>query len=108
MSANTQIVESFWLAWPCTSVAPDLLGCSLVPQFPDDETIRGMIVETEAYGPADPASHAYQRCTPRNQAMFGPAGISYIYLIYGMYHCLNVVTDAQGVATSVRRRALFV
>jgi len=77
-----------------------------VRQFPDGETIRGMIVETEAYGPGDPACHAYQRRTPRNQAMFGPAGISYIYLIYGMYHCLNVVTDAEGVASGVLIRAL--
>ncbi len=106
MSANTQIVESFWLARPSTSVAPDLLGCSLVRQFPDGETIRGIIVETEAYGPGDPACHAYRLRTPRNQVMFGPAGMSYVYLIYGMYHCFNVVTDAEGVASAVLVRAL--
>ncbi|MEG3865618.1 MULTISPECIES: DNA-3-methyladenine glycosylase [unclassified Microcoleus] len=108
MSANTQIVESFWLARPSTSVAPDLLGCSLVRQFPDGETIRGMIVETEAYGPGDPACHAYRQRTPRNEVMFGPPGMSYIYLIYGMYHCFNVVTDAEGVASGVLIRALQV
>lgn len=106
MSGNTQIVESFWLARPSTSVAPDLLGCWLVRQFPDGETIRGMIVETEAYGPGDPACHAYSQRTSRNQAMFGPAGMSYVYLIYGMYHCFNVVTDAEGVASGVLIRAL--
>ena len=106
MSANTQIVESFWLARPSTSVAPDLLGCSLVRQFPDGETMRGIIVETEAYGPGDPACHAYRLRTPRNQVMFGPAGMSYVYLIYGMYHCFNVVTDAEGVASAVLIRAL--
>ncbi len=106
MSANTQIVESFWLARPSTSVAPDLLGCSLVRQFPDGETIRGIIVETEAYGPGDPACHAYRLRSPRNQVMFGPAGMSYVYLIYGMYHCFNVVTDAEGVASAVLVRAL--
>ncbi|MEG5037299.1 DNA-3-methyladenine glycosylase [Microcoleus sp. AT3-D2] len=108
MSANTQIVESFWLARPSTSVAPDLLGCSLVRQFPDGETIRGIIVETEAYGPGDPACHAYRQRTPRNQVMFGPPGMSYVYLIYGMYHCFNVVTDADGVASAVLVRALQV
>ncbi|MEG3923798.1 DNA-3-methyladenine glycosylase [Microcoleus sp. T3_D1] len=108
MSANTQIVESFWLARPSTSVAPDLLGCTLVRQFPDGETIRGMIVETEAYGPGDPACHAYRKRTSRNEVMFGPAGMSYVYLIYGMYHCFNVVTDAEGVASAVLIRALQV
>ncbi len=106
MSANTQIVESFWLARPSTSVAPDLLGCTLVRQFPEGETIRGMIVETEAYAPGDPACHAYRQQTPRNQAMFGRAGIGYVYLIYGMYHCFNVVTDAEGVGSAVLIRAL--
>jgi DNA-3-methyladenine glycosylase len=106
MSANTQIVESFWLARPSTSVAPDLLGCTLVRQFPDGEMIRGMIVETEAYAPGDPACHAYRQQTLRNQAMFGRAGISYVYLIYGMYHCFNVVTDAEGVGSAVLIRAL--
>jgi len=61
---NTQIVESFWLAWPSTSVAPDLVGCSLVRQFPDGETIRA-IVKTEAYSPEDPACHAKEQRTPR-------------------------------------------
>ncbi len=95
-----------WLSRPSPEVAPDLLGCTLVRQFPDGQIFRGLIVETEAYAPGDPACHAYRRQTVRNRVMFGAAGMSYVYLIYGMYHCLNVVTDLEGVPSAVLIRAL--
>ena len=101
-----QIVESSWLERPATEVAPDLVGCMLVRQMADGEVLRGMIVETEAYCPGDPACHAYRRRTTRNGVMFEGAGVSYVYLIYGRYHCLNVVTDQVGVASAVLIRAL--
>lgn len=75
-------------------------------QLPDGQTFRGVIVETEAYAPGDPACHAYRRQTTRNAVMFGAAGMSYVYLIYGMYHCLNVVTDLDGVPSAILIRAL--
>lgn len=100
------IVEPEWLARPSTEVAPALMGCTLVRQLPDGQRIRGTIAETEAYQPGDPASHAYRRRTPRNQAMFGPPGTIYVYLIYGMYHCLNIVCDRPEVASAVLIRAL--
>lgn len=99
-------VDPCWLARPSIEVAPDLIGCTLVRQFSNGQIIKGLIVETEAYGPNDPACHAYRRQTPRNQPMFGPAGVSYIYLIYGRYHCLNVVTDRESIASAVLIRAL--
>lgn len=101
-----QPVEASWLARSSTEVAPDLLGCTLVRQLPDGQILRGLIVETEAYTPGDPACHAYKRRTARNAVMFGLAGMTYVYLIYGMYYCLNVVTDQDGVPSAVLIRAL--
>jgi len=95
-----------WFARPSPEVAPAAIGCTLVRHFPDGQTLRGLIVETEAYAPDDPACHAYRRRTPRNAVMFGAAGRTYVYLIYGMYHCLNLVTDGDGVASAVLIRAL--
>jgi DNA-3-methyladenine glycosylase len=99
-------IAQAWLSRPSPEVAPDLIGCTLVRQLPDRTIVRGLIVETEAYAPNDPACHAYRRRTPRNAVMFGPAGVSYVYLIYGIYHCLNVVTDLDGLPSAVLIRAL--
>ncbi len=100
------LIEPDWLTRSAPTVAPDLLGCQLVRQLLDGRLLRGTIVETEAYEAGDPACHAYRRETPRNRVMFGPAGMTYVYLIYGMYCCLNVVTDRAGFASAVLIRAL--
>lgn len=102
----TTAIQPDWLSRSSLGVAPDLLGCTIVRRLPDDSIIRGLIVETEAYTEGDPACHAYRRQTPRNKVMFGPAGMTYVYLIYGMYHCVNVVTDLDGVPSAVLIRAL--
>jgi len=106
LTVLNQIVEPSWLARPSTEVAPELLGCTLVRLLPSGQTIRGVIVETEAYAPGDPAFHAYRRRTERNAVVFGSAGRSYIYLIYGCYHCCNIVTDQEGIPSAVLIRAL--
>jgi DNA-3-methyladenine glycosylase len=60
------------------------------------------LVEVEAYlGASDPASHAYRGPTPRTAPMFGPPGRSYVYFVYGIYHCLNIVTERDGIAGAV-------
>ncbi|NEQ51507.1 MAG: DNA-3-methyladenine glycosylase [Leptolyngbya sp. SIO3F4] len=99
------IISADWCDRNTLYVAPDLIGCTLVRQF-NGETLRGLIVETEAYCPNDPACHAYRSKTPSNAAMFGPPGHSYIYFIYGMYHCFNVVTEATGTGSAVLIRAV--
>ncbi len=101
-----QIVEPNFLARPAIEVAPMLLGCVLVRQLPNGQIIRGVIVETEAYAVGDPAFHAYKSRTSRNDAVFGAPGRSYVYLIYGIYHCFNVVTDLEGIPSAVLIRAL--
>lgn len=102
----TDAIAADWLSRPSTQVAPDLIGCTLVRQMPDETILRGLIVETEAYTPDDPAMHAYRRRTKRNEVMFGKAGRAYVYQIYGFYHCFNVVTDQEGVPSAVLIRAL--
>lgn len=87
-------------------VAPELVGTVLVAAGPAGET-AGRIVEVEAYlGPGDAASHAARGPTRRSAIMFGPPGIAYVYFIYGMHHCLNVVTEPAGRAGAVLIRAL--
>jgi DNA-3-methyladenine glycosylase len=100
------IIDSEWFDRSAVEVAPDLIGCTLVRQLSNTQELRGMIVETEAYQKGDPACHAYRKLTERNQVMFGPPGYVYVYLIYGMYYCVNVVTDRQGTASAVLIRAL--
>lgn len=96
-----------FFARPAPEVARAILGQRLVRILPDGTRLSGRVVEAEAYhGAEDSASHARAGETPRTRLMFGPAGRSYIYLIYGMYHMLNVTTDQSGIPSAVLIRAL--
>jgi DNA-3-methyladenine glycosylase len=90
---------------PALDVAPALLGCVL-----ETDSAAGVvavrITEVEAYsGQTDPASHAYRRKSGRNQVMFGPPGHAYVYQIYGLHFCVNLVCQPAGVAEAVLLRA---
>jgi DNA-3-methyladenine glycosylase len=87
-------------------VASDLLGKVLVRRL-GRRNLAGKIVETEAYvGPQDLACHASKGHTPRTSVMFGPPGFTYVYMIYGFYFCLNVVTEPLGYPAAVLIRAV--
>jgi DNA-3-methyladenine glycosylase len=87
-------------------VAMDLLGKHLVHVVDGVEHI-GRIVEVEAYvGVHDLAAHSSKGITPRTRIMYGPPGHAYVYLIYGMHHCMNVVTEPEGNGSAVLLRAL--
>lgn len=88
------------------TVAKGLLGNFLVHYDGELERI-GKIVEVEAYlGRQDLASHSSKGLTKLTEVMFGPAGFAYIYLIYGMYYCTNIVTESEGIGSAVLIRAL--
>ena len=102
---NDQLRSAFFTR-PTLTLARELLGRRLV-RLVDGQRLSGIIVETEAYiGETDTACHASKGRTPRTAVMFGPPGYAYVYLIYGMYHMLNIVTEAEGFPAAVLIRAI--
>lgn len=107
-AARPSTTDRTWFDRPATTLARDLLGCRLV-HAAREGTVGGRIVETEAYrGPEDLAAHSARGRTARNAVMFGPPGFLYVYLIYGLHLCLNVVAGPGEKPEAVLIRALAI
>lgn len=97
-----------WFDRPALELAHDLLGSRLVHDSVDGR-LGGRIVEVEAYrGPEDRAAHSSRGRTPRTETMFGEPGHLYVYLVYGLHHCMNVVAGPGGKPEAVLIRALAI
>ena len=107
-AATAAALDRAWFDRPSDELARDLLGCRLVHAGPAG-TVGGRIVEVEAYrGPEDLAAHSSRGRTARNAVMFGAPGHLYVYLIYGLHHCLNVVAGPGDKPEAVLIRALAI
>lgn len=98
-----RLIDREFLHGDAQEVAPRLLGTLLVGRG-----VTGRVVEVEAYGPRDPASHAARGRTEANATMFGPPGRLYVYTSYGIHRCANVVVGDEGVGAAVLLRAVAV
>ncbi len=97
--------KEFYEKHDTLTLAKQLLGCTLLHESIEGRT-SGIIVETEAYLQSDPACHAYRKKSTRNAPMFEGAGVSYVYLIYGLHHCFNIVSGVAGIGEAILIRAL--
>lgn len=104
--SKSKILPQEFYSRDTLTVARELLGKRLARRYDDGQIVSGQIVEVEAYTHDDPACHAFIGKTARNAVMFGPAGFAYVYFIYGMYHCLNVVTEENELPGAVLIRAV--
>ena len=103
-----QILKKNFFARHSTIVAPSLIGCRLVRNNNNKTTLKGIIVETEAYSQEDEACHGFNKRTKSNEVLFGKPGNYYVYQSYGMHHCLNVVTHKINFASGVLIRSVFI
>ena len=84
-------LPKIFFARPAEQVAPELIGCLLVKRHQGGELLWGVIVDTEAYCQSDPACHGYRRRSPSNETFLGEPGRFYVYVSYGIHHCVKRV-----------------
>jgi DNA-3-methyladenine glycosylase len=103
----SRVLRASFFDRPTLQIAPELLGKQLMREV-DGQLLSGRIVELEAYqGPEDLAAHSARgRRTARTEVMYGPPGHAYVYFIYGMHYCMNVVCEGVGVPHAILIRAL--
>ena len=89
-------------------VAPNLIGCLLIKRVSQNQFLSGVIVETEAYSQEEESCHGFSGRTQRNETLFGEPGNFYIYLSYGIYHCVNIVTGKKNWANGVLLRSIAI
>ena len=97
-----------FFARPAEQVALELIGCLLVKRQATGELLWGVIVETGAYSQSEPACHGHRRRSPSNETLFGEPGRFYVYVSYGIHHCVNVVTGRAEWANGVLLRAVAI
>lgn len=105
LAAERPLPPEFF-ARPAERVAPELVGCLLVRRLPEGGHVWGMVVETEAYCQSEAACHGHRRRSPANDTLFGPPARFYVYLTYGLHHCVNMVTHREDWANGVLLRAV--
>ena len=89
-------------------MAPNLIGCYLIKRVATKHYLSGVIVETEAYSQEEASCHGFSGKTQRNETLFGEPGHLYVYLSYGIYHCINIVTGKRNWANGVLLRSIAI
>ena len=108
MSNAISVLKKEFFARPSHLVAVDLIGCFLIKRISKNKYLSGVIVETEAYSQEEASCHGFSGKTQRNEALFGDPGNLYVYLTYGVYHCVNIVTGRSNWANGVLIRSIAI
>ena len=102
------LLKKEFFSRPSNLVAPNLIGCFLVKRISNNSYLSGVIVETEAYSQEEASCHGFLGRTQRNETLFGEPGNLYVYISYGIHHCVNIVTGSKDWANGVLLRSIAI